>query len=253
MNVMKVQDIRDCIAEKFKNKEFSDDKNGDLTIELLGASFIADEDCIFGKLNEEYIEKEIEWYNSQSTNIKDIYGEEREPPASWVSTADDNGNVNSNYGNLIYSEEFSNQFKNALRELTHGHHDTRRATMVYTRPSIWDDYNKDGKSDFICTNAVTYYARGGELHAVVQMRSNDVWAGYRNDLAWQKHVLEKLTGHCNNYLVYIRDLFPLKPGKIYWQAQNLHIYEKNFYLVDHYIKTGETFISKADYDNKYNN
>jgi thymidylate synthase len=252
MNVMTVQDIRDHFAKEFQERNFTVDKTGDLTIELLGASFIADEDCIFGKLNAEYIKKELDWYIGQSTNINDIYGEERDAPVAWKYAADKYGNVNSNYGNLIFSEEFNKQYKNVLDELTIGNKFSRRATMVYTRPSIWNEYNKGGKSDFICTNAVTYYIRDNELHAVVQMRSNDVWAGYRNDLAWQQYVLQVLAAECSQYFYHEKDEGIITPGSIHWQVQNLHIYEKNFYLVDNYIKTGDIFISKDDYNKKYN-
>jgi thymidylate synthase len=98
--------------------------------------------------------------------------------------------------------------------------DGRRATMIYNRPSIWAEYNENGKSDFICTNAVTYYIRNGELQAVVQMRSNDVVFGYKNDYAWQQHVLELLA-----------DDLEIAPGFITWQVQNLHVYERHFDLV----------------------
>ena len=46
--------------------------------------------------------------------------------------------------------------------------------------------NCQGMSDFICTNAVSYMIRDDELISVVQMRSNDVVYGYKNDYAWQK-------------------------------------------------------------------
>ena len=94
--------------------------------------------------------------------------------------------------------------------------------MIYNRPSIWDEYNHNNMSDFICTNAVTYYIRDDKLHAVVQMRSNDVIFGFKNDLAWQRYVLESLS--CETALA-------LQPGDIHWQVQNLHVYEKHFHLV----------------------
>ena len=92
--------------------------------------------------------------------------------------------------------------------------------MIYTRPSIWVEYNEHGKNDFICTNAVTYYIRNDELQAVVQMRSNDVVFGYKNDIAWQQNVLEALSADLN-----------IEPGFIQWQVQNLHVYERHFHLV----------------------
>ena len=91
------------------------------------------------------------------------------------------------------------------------------------------EYEEDGKNDFICTNAVTYYIRDGELHAVVQMRSNDVVFGYKNDYAWQLHVLEELVHDYNSCKTDTYE--EVKPGDITWQVQNLHVYERHFHLV----------------------
>ena len=52
------------------------------------------------------------------------------------------------------------------------------------------------------------------------MRSNDVVFGYKNDYAWQQHVLEMLA-----------DDLEIAPGFITWQVQNLHVYERHFDLV----------------------
>ena len=60
------------------------------------------------------------------------------------------------------------------------------------------EYNEDGKNDFICTNAVTYYIRDNCLQSVVQMRSNDVVFGYKNDYAWQLYVLEQMVSDYND-------------------------------------------------------
>ena len=101
--------------------------------------------------------------------------------------------------------------------------------MIYTRPSIWMEWNENNKNDFICTNAVTYYYRNNSIDAVVQMRSNDVVYGYKNDYAWQKYVLENFR---KDYELAV-DLDPgkIQLGKIIWQVQNLHVYERHFNLV----------------------
>ena len=101
--------------------------------------------------------------------------------------------------------------------------------MIYNRPSIWVEFNENGKSDFICTNAVTYYIRDNLLHCVVQMRSNDVVFGYKNDYAWQRHVQNKLVEDLNNIRFSVRD--PVSTGMMIWQVQNLHVYERHFNLV----------------------
>lgn len=221
-----VNDIREYFINELHDEAFTIDKTGQRTIEMIGASFIADEPSIFGKPADAYIAKEIEWYESQSTNINDIYGDERPAPAAWEYAADKHGNINSNYGKLIFSEEYFDQFNSVVFELD-DNRDTRRASMIYTRPSIWTEFDKGGMSDFICTNSVTYYIRYNVLHAVVQMRSNDVVFGYKNDYAWQQYVLKKVCDAYNKLNMFD----PIEPGDIVWQVQNLHVYERHFNLV----------------------
>lgn len=216
----KVSDVRDYfIGMKNTGLNHTTDKTGVKCIELIGASFLADEPAIFGKPNKEYIEKEIGWYESMSLNIHDIYGSDFLPPAAWKYAADPYGNINSNYGYLIYSDKFHGQYFKVAEELRMNP-DGRRATMIYNRPEIWSEYVEGGKSDFICTNAVAYYIRNGKLDCCVQMRSNDVIYGYKNDYAWQQYVLSNLA-----------DDLDLEPGNMIWQVQNLHVYEKHFDLI----------------------
>jgi thymidylate synthase len=239
--MMNVADIREYFKTQLENENFTIDRTSTKTLELIGASFLANEEAIFGTLNNEYIKAEIDWYESMSNNIHHIkYG--TKPPAAWIATASSAGEINSNYGLLIFSEKYHSQYKNALDELIKNPN-SRRATMVYTRPSIWNEYNEEGKNDFICTNAVSYYIRDNKIHCVVQMRSNDAWAGYRNDRAWQFYVLNKM---CQDYN---KDVIP---GDIIWQVQNLHIYSRNFYLVDAYAK-GHYSLTKKEYTELYPN
>ena len=88
-------------------------------------------------------------------------------------------------------------------------------------------------SDFICTNAVNYFIRNNKLSCVVQMRSNDIWAGYRNDYAWQRWVLESLQ---KDLSLHYKDL---EVGDIIWNAASLHMYERNFRLLNRFNKTGQ--------------
>jgi len=216
-------DIKEVFKKHLKAENYVTDKTGVKTIEILGASFVADQPAIFGVPNQEYIDTEIRWYDSKSTNINDIY-KDKEPPQAWQYSANKHGEINSNYGKLIYSGKYHKQYDKALNELL-SNNDTRRASMVYQRPSIWKEYKENGKNDFICTNAVTYYIRNNMLHAVVQMRSNDVIFGYRNDYAWQRHIQERLQDD-----LYYNGV-KTELGHIYWQVQSLHVYERHFHLV----------------------
>ena len=79
---------------------------------------------------------------------------------------------------------------------------------------------------FICTNSVAYYIRKDKLHCSVSMRSNDVVYGYKNDYAWQQFLLHNFAADLSASLDY-----EITAGKMIWQVQNLHVYEKHFGLV----------------------
>lgn len=211
-----VQNIRDYFISDLEEERFVTDKTGCRMLEIVGVSFLADESAIFGKVNEEYVKKELSWYMSTSLNVNDIPGG---APAIWKQVADADGFINSNYGWAIFSEDNYDQYFNTLVELKKNPQ-SRRAEMIYTRPNMWNDYNKNGRSDFMCTEAVQYFIRNDQLDVVVKMRSNDVVFGYKNDYAWQKHVQERLA----------RDL-QVDVGDIIWQVGSLHVYERHFNLV----------------------
>jgi len=213
--VYNVSDIRHILGGKLFNEEFVEDKSGVKLIEIVGSSFICDEPTIFGTRNEEYIAKEIEWYNSQSLNVYDM----KCPPKIWQDIADSTGHINSNYGWMIYSDDNGNQYLKVLKELKNNPL-SRRAEMIYTRSSMHTDYCLDGMSDFCCTLGVDYLIRDKKLHAIVKMRSNDAIFGFKNDYAWQKYVQSSLAMQLE-----------VEMGDIIWQASSLHVYERHFHLV----------------------
>jgi thymidylate synthase len=217
-----IKDIRSYFISALENEDYVEDKTGVKTLDLVGASFLADAPAIFGTPNEEYISREIAWYESQSLNVEDIPGE---TPAIWKSISSNGGKINSNYGYLISSEENFNQYQKVLTQLL-ADRQSRRAVMIYQRPTMHEDFCIDGMSDFICTNAVQYLIRGNQVNAVVQMRSNDVIFGYRNDYAWQLHVLQNLVADINRH-----GETDYKVGDITWQVGSLHVYERHFKFV----------------------
>ena len=216
MKINNVLTIRSKFEDLLRAEEYVIDKTGKKTLEVINASFIADQPSIFGVVNEDYIERELNWYNSTSLNVYDIEGK---VPAIWQQVADANGLINSNYGWCIYSKGNHEQYLKVKRELKRSP-DSRRATMIYTRPTMHEDYNKHGMSDFMCTNTVQYLIREDRLNALVYMRSNDAVYGYKNDYAWQKHVLDKLAADLE-----------VKVGNLFWNVASLHVYENHFELI----------------------
>ena len=154
---------------------------------------------------------------------------DKQPPAAWQYASDPHGNINSNYGHLVFSDKYYSQYERALEELWENP-DSRRAQMIYNRPSIWTEFDENGKSDFICTNAQTFYIRDGVLMMVSQMRSNDVVFGYKNDYAWAQHLMDRLVDDYNS-LAYVHGKDPIEKGMLTWQVMNLHVYERHFDLV----------------------
>lgn len=220
---MKTVDVKNELIKKFDNEEFVLDKSGCKVVEIINCNFEADRPYLLRPPNDEYIQREINWYITESLNVHDM-----QPPIPqiWLSVASHDGYVNSNYGWAIFSKENGEQYHAVYKALCDDLK-SRRAIMIYTRPSMQVDY-KDGhsKNDFMCTNTVQYLYRDGAVHAIVNMRSNDAVFGYTNDVAWQHWVLDKLVDDLNK-----RYAAKINKGKIYWNAGSLHVYERHFDLL----------------------
>ena len=217
---MIVQDIRNELIRKLKAEEFVTDKTGVKTIEIIGVSYIANEHVIFGTLDMSYVEKEVQWYDSESLNVYDI----PKTPQIWRQISDKNGFINSNYGWVIYSKANGEQYKHCLRTLRKDK-DSRRAMMIYTRPNMQWEYNSNGMSDFMCTNTVQILIRNNKLDYILNQRSCDAIFGAKNDLYWAREVQQRLVDD-------LRCDYPeLIVGDIVHQVGSLHVYERHFHLV----------------------
>ena len=216
----RIDDIKFLLKSKLENEDFVTDKTGVKTIELVGESYIADKEVIFGTLSMDYAKREVEWYESASLNVYDI----PKTPQIWRQVCDKDGYVNSNYGWVIYSQENGEQYKNCLRTLRRDK-DSRRAMMIYTRPSMQWEYNENGMSDFMCTNSVQILIRDNKLDYILNQRSCDAIFGAKNDLYWARHVQAKLVEDLQ------LDYPELEIGDLVHQVGSLHVYERHFDLV----------------------
>lgn len=179
--------------------------------------------------NEDYVTHELDWYLSQDLCIKHHKGIENNKV--WKACATVDGMVNSNYGWCIFSPENKFQFSKAVTELL-SNKDTRQAILIYSRPNIHNEKN-DGihaKYDMICTIYTMFFIRNDTLYMTVHMRSNDVWYGLRNDLAWQQWVYEEM------YTTLSSVYKNLLRGNIKWFADSLHLYARNLADVEKYIE-----------------
>jgi len=198
-------------------------------VEIRGATFIADQPCMFGKPNQEYIDAEIQWYESENKSVYrlfDIYGKK---VRIWENVADEYGEVNSNYGWCIYSKERGNQFINAYRHLIDDPY-TRQAVLIYQHP----DMHLIAGKDFTCTNMQQFFIVDNKLECVVQMRSQDAVFGYNNDIAWFKHVQLKMLNKINDMRKLI-GAQELSLGPITMQVGSLHVYPRHQHYIWNYV------------------
>ena len=157
------------------------------------------------KWNIEYARAEWQWYLTGDRNITKlgkIYGK---IPPIWIKMADDDGNVNSNYG---YQWQRKRQLDAVVRKLKMDK-DTRQACV-----SIYDGkemYKYD--NDTPCTYAVQFTIVNNKLDMCVTMRSNDLWYGFCND-QYQFSMLQQL----------VASRLDIPVGVYYHFAHNMHLY-----------------------------
>lgn len=195
-------------------------------VEVLNANMVLDPNDKIIKLNgrqtpEKYVEQELEWYDSQDLSVNEI----GKHASLWLKICSTDGMINSNYGYLIYSNENHNQYNNALLQLKDSKH-SRRAIMIYNRPSIHTDSVKLGMSDFICTLAQHFFIRDNKLHSVVNMRSNDAIYGFFNDFYWFATVQQRFLQDVNKYYKEV------EMGSLYYSANSFHVYERHFEMLN---------------------
>ena len=232
--MIKTNDVLNLFLEKYKNNDFriiGNKVQQSKTIELQNIHFEVDKPWIIREPNNDYIVKELEWYLSESLNVNDIPGG---APVMWKMCADPLGYINSNYGWCIYSKDNGYQYENCKKHLINDPH-TREAIMIYNRPSMQQDYNKNGMHDFMCCQNMQYFINERDgvsyLDCIVNFRSNDAVFGFNNDVAWARYVQENLTKDINKEDKKLN----LNTGKLYWNAGSLHIYERHFKFLDELI------------------
>ena len=155
-----------------------------------------------------YAEAEWQWYLSGDRNIKklgELYGK---VPEIWKRMADENGNVNSNYG---WQWQRDNQLDNVIAVLKTNPRTRQAAISIYDAKEInYGHYTHDTP----CTYAVQFTIQAQHLNMCVTMRSNDLWYGFCNDqYCFSK--LQELVATETGLLI----------GSYYHFAHNLHLYD----------------------------
>jgi thymidylate synthase len=174
---------------------------------------------------ERYIGSELLWYFS-GTNKTDFI----ENYASlWKQIKNDKNEVNSAYGNLIFTEENKhglNQYEWVIESLKKDK-DSRQAFMHFNKP----DHQYFGNKDQVCTLTALFHIRDERLHMTLTMRSNDVILGFMTDFTFFNILHQQVFLHLKQYYK------KLKMGTYTHTSHSMHLYSKHYELVEKMLKT----------------
>lgn len=147
----------------------------------------------------------------------------------WNSIKNNDNTVNSAYGYLIFKKKNSHGFTqwqwayNKLKE----DKDTRQAFIFVSKPSV----QYKGVKDFICTTSYHFLIRENKLHLTVNRRSQDIFFGLTYDYPWESLLMQQMLTHLNPS-IYDN----LKMGTYTLHCTSLHLYQKNYNIVENMIK-----------------
>lgn len=167
-----------------------------------------------------YLKKELALYLSGRNDAKGF----GEASKFWNKIANDDGTINSAYGNLIFKMDDTpgkfSQWRWALYSLIQDK-DTRQAVMHFNRPC----HQYLGVKDFPCTLEMIFHIRDNKLNATTVMRSNDVIKGTTFDIPFFMLVQQMM-------LQALKTAYPgIEMGTYTHVAHSMHLYESDFELV----------------------
>ena len=165
------------------------------------------------KTNKTYLKNELKWYLSGSLKVDYI----KNYSSFWEKLADNNGTINSNYGNIAFLQKQGgkSQFVWCINSIKKDVN-TRQAIINYNQPIHKYENNKD----FVCTIAQHFMVRNGKLDTTVFMRSNDLIYGLTYDAPWFCLISKKLAKATG-----------LKLGTYRHYAASLHVYDRHFSML----------------------
>lgn len=204
-----------------------DSRTGNKT--LYAVSWLADKDSMIGKRNEDWVQRELAWFATGSNSL-DVM---KPPvPQAFQNCAGKDNLVNSAYGHILYGSgdelpEGTTLFERIVYTLLIEGMGTRHAVAIISDRDIHTLAYKDGRKDFICTNALNIMVDDdNRLHIIAQMRSMDAVWGYRADYSMWDYLMDDLLDN-----LHIAGKCEVTRGDIFFQVANLHVYPRHFDLL----------------------
>lgn len=183
--------------------------------------------CEARKYPVKYLNNELNLYFSGDCSAEKF----GEASKFWLKLANPDGNINSNYGYLVFHKPIETKFGSIKNQWTYAKEqlmkdkDTRQALMFISSPHVQFEGNKD----FICTLNYCFSINDNVLGLTVNRRSQDVILGIVYDYAWEWLLLQKMHNE-------LKAVYPeLKIGSYTMFCNNIHVYERNFEMVKNMI------------------
>ena len=214
-----------ALGSAIHNPTYVSSPRGMKIFEMMNAALVIEDPSFCLYENErrssqfKYIAAELVWYftGRKDTDFITPYAK------FWKQIENEDGSVNSAYGNLIFTETLQdgrNQYRWALDSLIKDK-DSRQAIMHFNKPH----HQTEGHKDFVCTLNGIFHIRENKLHFTVDMRSNDLILGTPTDVAFFCLLQMQMLEHLRKY-------YPtLELGTYTHIAHSLHLYERHFDLV----------------------
>jgi thymidylate synthase len=172
------------------------------------------------KFNLNYVKKEFLWYLKGDRYDLSI----REHAKMWANLVDDDGGINSNYGQYVFADQAGIKF--VVDELK-ADKDSRRAVVMI----LANNHLKVGARDVPCTYSLSFRIRNNKLRMSVRMRSQDAIFGMTNDAPCFSFIQE-----CVFHLV--KEHYPELTMGIYTHtADSFHVYDRHYDMLDAIINS----------------
>lgn len=205
---------------------------------LYSVNWLADDDSMIGKINKDWVRRELDWFNSGSDRLADMEGP---VPALFRACMGEDGRVNSAYGHILFNPTatripaLGSIYDRLIRTFKREGLGTRHATAIISDRDVHHLATYMGRNDFICTNALNVIVdEHRKVHIVAQMRSMDAVFGYRADYSMWEDLQTRIVNDLNNLTLKGANFADglVEHGHITFQVANLHVYPRHFQLLE---------------------
>lgn len=220
----------DVVSEVWTRGEQSSPRNN-RTKELIGRSISFDMNypilCVPRRnLGPAFLAAEPAWILSGSNFLSDI-----SPYAEMMERFSDD----SVFLSGAYGPKLVDQLPYIIKTLETDTH-SRQAVI-----NIWRE-KPQGSKDTPCTLSYQFFIRGGKLHMVATMRSNDVWLGMPYDVFTQTMIAYAVC-----LLLRSRGYLTLTLGTLTLNVGSQHLYEQRFGTVEDIMSDEDNLVDYSDF------